>query len=333
MITTNHLKIFKNKNYSQWVDLKDSYPQFRNYRDNKEEHGYEEVYQFKAGFYLRVLNLSIPSKSTVNLTFAGEHLHICLKIKGKNTLSCTNGNDFHLDASMAAIYYYDEDKKLIDSCENDDYLMVILVIDKNIIGDYPLSFSPETLPEMIQNIIEKKSAELEFNYSFGMEIFTSTKALIDRKVNNDHLRVYLEAKSIELLCLLFQELSLIENNISLKQLPTEDIETLKLVKSKIDECLQDMPSIPQLSKEFNITESRLKLAFKSLYGLPIRSYTHSLRMQKAQQLLIENVLNIDLIAYKLGYNHTSNFITTFKQHFGMTPKIYQKHFKDFATST
>lgn len=324
------MKIFDNKDYSQWVELKNSYPRFRNYRENKKESGYEEIYRLRSGFYLRILNLTIHQKSVVDLTFAGRHLHVCFKLKGKHSLKSSAGNELFLDTSIAAIYYFDEDEKLSDSCNNDDYLMIMLVIDIDIIGEDPLSYPIDSLPEMIRRLIVSQNKCLEFSYDFGIDILSAATALVDRKVNNEHLRIYLESKAIELLCLLFQDLSLLEANVRLKHLAPGDVKVLKLIKTKIDSCLQQVPLIPELAKEFNITESRLKTGFKSLFGLPIRAYVHGLRMQQAQKLLTQGQLNIDLIAYQLGYNHTSNFISAFKLHFGMTPKSFQNHLITFA---
>jgi len=324
------VKVFNNEDYSQWVKLKNNYPRFRNYRKNKRESGYEEIYRLRPGFYLRILNLTVHQKSVVELTFAGNHLHVCLKIKGKHSLCSSGGHQISLDACVAALYYFEQDEKLIDTCDDDDYLMIMLVINLDIIGEEPLSFATDSLPEMLRPILESEVAKLEFSYGFGLDILAAATALVERKVNNDHLRIYLESKAIELLCLLFQDLSLLEANIRLKNIAPGDLKVLNLVKQHIDRNLQNVPPIPQLATEFNIAPSRLKTGFKSLFGLPIRAYVHGLRMQHAQELLTRRKLNIDLIASELGYGHTSNFIFAFKSHFGMTPKSYQTQLEAFA---
>lgn len=329
-VNLNEVKIFDNEDYSQWINLKNNYPRFRNHRESEVESGYEEIYRLCPGFYLRVLNLKIHQKSVVELAFAGRHLHVCFKLKGKHSLKSSSGHEMFLDASIAALYYFEENEKLIDTCENDDYLMIMLVIDIDIIGEEPLAYHTDSLPEMLRRIIESQDNSLEFSYDFGIDILSAATGLVERKVNNDHLRIYLECKAIELLCLLFQDLSLLEANVRLKHLAPGDIRVLKLVKDKINASLHQVPSIPELAKEFNIAESRLKTGFKSLFGLPVRAYVHGLRMQKSQEMLMQGKLNIDLIACELGYNHTSNFISTFKQHFGMTPKNYQNNVTSFT---
>lgn len=318
------VKTFNNEDYSQWVELKNNYPRFFNYRENDSESGYEEIYRLRPGFYIRVLNVDVHLDSKVALTFAGGHLIVCLKLKGLNSLESKGGSKITLSRACAAIYYFEEDQELIDHCDNDEYLMVMLVIDTDILGADPLGFPIESFPDLLKPALESMAQSIEFQYQFGADILSAAQALVERKVNNDHLRIYLESKSIELLCLLLQDLSLLESNIRLKQLPENDIKALEKIKQKLDLEFSRSPSVADLAIEFNITESRLKTGFTSLYGMPIRSYLHGLRMQSAQQLLIQNTLNIDMVADRLGYNHSSNFIAAFKRHFGMTPKSFQQ---------
>lgn len=317
------IKTFNNQDYSQWVELKNNYPRFFNYRENESESGYEEMYRLRPGFYIRILNLNIHRNSKVSSTFAGGHLIICLKLKGLSSLQNSDGEKITLNRSNAAIYYHESDYQLLDHCDNDEYLMVMLVIDTDILGSEPLAFPIESFPDLLKPALESRTESIEFQYQFGTDILSAALALVDRKVNSEHLRIYLESKSIELLCLLLQDLFLLESNLRLKSLPAAEIKILEAIKQQLDLEYHQAPSIGELAQQHSISESRLKTGFTSLYGMPIRSYLHGLRMQNAQQLLIQNTLNIDLIASKLGYNHSSNFIAAFKRHFGMTPKSYQ----------
>ncbi|EHL6582245.1 helix-turn-helix transcriptional regulator, partial [Escherichia coli] len=51
------------------------------------------------------------------------------------------------------------------------------------------------------------------------------------------------------------------------------------------------------------------------------------RMNKALQLLLDNELQVDMIAKKIGISSTSYFIKTFKKHFGVTPKSFLMYFR------
>lgn len=324
-INLDQIKKFSNQDYSQWVSLIHSYQRFRNRRENEFESGYEEVYCLQEGFYIRVLRFDIHKSNNVELTFAGKHLLFCLKIKGKNILRSALEEEL-MQSLTAAIYYFNEDEQLEDICEESgEYLMVMLVVKPDVLLESPFLYTEDSLPNLIKPAFADTVSRIEFKYSFGQEILMAANALVDRKVTGDHELTYIQCKAVELLCLLIQDLALLEANVHLKSFAQKDLDALAEVKRYIDSSFREASSIPDMAKEFDISESRLKTGFKSLYGLPVRAYVQGLRMQKAQQLLMDRKLNIDLIAWELGYNHTSNFITAFKQHFGMTPKFYQRH--------
>lgn len=317
------LKTFRNADYSEWVRLKNNYPRFVNYRNNDTESGYEELYSLHTGFYLRILNLKVLKHSVVPLKFAGQHLILALKLKGTNKLSSRGGEELLLHASTAGVYYFDEDTLLEDSSEQDDYLMVMLVIDIEQLSQAPLSFEQDSMPRMLQPALNGVEKRLEFAYHFGPDVLSAAEAVVERRVRQEHLSLYLRSKAVELLCLVFQDISLLEANYQLKQVPQKDIDSLNEVKAFIETNLRDVPSVPELAERFKLSESRLKSGFSSLFGMSIRQFLLGLRMQRAQERLAENQLNIDVIADQLGYRHTSNFISAFKRHFGMTPKAYQ----------
>ncbi|MCG6301234.1 helix-turn-helix transcriptional regulator [Vibrio vulnificus] len=63
--------------------------------------------------------------------------------------------------------------------------------------------------------------------------------------------------------------------------------------------------------------------FSSLVGKPMFEYLTNLRMQKAQELLLESLLPIDEIAEQVGYESERAFTLTFKKHTGTTPKRFR----------
>lgn len=317
---------FNNKDYSQWVKLMRRYSQFRNYRESDLESGYEEVYCLREGFYIRVLSLDILKTNSIKLTFAGKHFLFCFKLKGTNILRSSSSEEFVLTPLSIAMYYFDQDEFLEDFCEGgNEYLMVMLIVDPKVMTEIPFSYESDAFPDLLKPAFHKKSVRIEFLHTFGSNILATAMALVERKVMGEHERLYIGCKSAELLCLVFHDLSLLEANIHLNHFSQKDLKALESVKGKLDSSLQNVPSISDMAKEFEISESRLKTGFKSLYGLHVRGYVLGLRMQKGQQLLMDRRINIDRIAWDLGYQHTSSFITAFKQHTGMTPKFYQDH--------
>ena len=325
-LSDDRVKEFRNIDYSEWVQLMELHPRFRNHRQSDIESGYEELYRLRDGFFIRILDLTIHKPNEVDLSFAGGHLLCCFKLKGTNTLRSSSGDEIRLAPGTAAVYYYEDDEVMYDGCDGDsDYLFVMLVIDPSVFIDPPLSIPLESIPDVLAPAFLATPKPIEFSFSFGPATLSAATDLVEHRVTGEHQRTYLEAKSTELLCLLLHDVALLEANFHLESIPPDDLQAIHRVKRRIDDSLQDLPSIDEIARDILFPVSRLKTGFKSLFGMTVGSYIKAVRMQKAQQLLAKGSLTIDRIAWELGYNHASNFTTAFKNQFGITPKSFQSH--------
>ena len=82
--------------------------------------------------------------------------------------------------------------------------------------------------------------------------------------------------------------------------------------------LRDVASILYMNEDY---VGRL---FHKETGTSFMACLVDLRMEKAKQLLLETDIKITDIASQVGYNSLSNFIQTFRKHFGETPSNIRK---------
>lgn len=85
-----------------------------------------------------------------------------------------------------------------------------------------------------------------------------------------------------------------------------------------------LPTLSELSKDFNLSAQRLNAEFSAEYGESIFSYITSFRLQQAHGILEETQLPIKLLAARLGYTHTNHFNAAFKRKFGYPPGSLRK---------
>ena len=64
--------------------------------------------------------------------------------------------------------------------------------------------------------------------------------------------------------------------------------------------------------------------FKQRTGMTVARYQTDVKFEYAAQMLRETNHSIDYIVDILGFSTSSHFFDTFKQYFGVTPKIYRK---------
>ena len=64
--------------------------------------------------------------------------------------------------------------------------------------------------------------------------------------------------------------------------------------------------------------------FKQRFGVPPYRYLIGLRIRYASDLLRESSLSVTQVCHRSGFNSLSHFITTFRNHTGMSPSQYRR---------
>lgn len=98
-----------------------------------------------------------------------------------------------------------------------------------------------------------------------------------------------------------------------------DIDCLKMAKAIIDKSSREHHSIGDIARAVGMGATKLKAGFTYYYGSGLYAYLREQRMQQAKMLLADKNKTIKAVARAMGFKHTSNFTTTFKKRFGVTP--------------
>ena len=82
-------------------------------------------------------------------------------------------------------------------------------------------------------------------------------------------------------------------------------------------------SITELAEKYHMNTSRMSNMFKTEVGIGFLDYVWKLRLEKAQQLLLETDLSVDEISKSVGYLSSTSFGRKFKQETKLTPSQYR----------
>ncbi|OBZ14868.1 hypothetical protein A8L34_13335 [Bacillus sp. FJAT-27264] len=85
-------------------------------------------------------------------------------------------------------------------------------------------------------------------------------------------------------------------------------------------------SLPILANKYHMNEADLSRLFKQHVGSSLSDYVSGVRAAKAEPFLQENILKLSDIAVVIGYAGPDEFSTTFKKHYGKTPKEYRERY-------
>ena len=103
----------------------------------------------------------------------------------------------------------------------------------------------------------------------------------------------------------------------------EELEKIKRIPDILMENLQNLPTVQELSNILQINKGKLTKGFKALYKDTIFSYHRKLCMHRAGAMLLNSGKSISEIALAVGYSNPSNFCTSFRKQFGMSPLQYR----------
>ena len=106
-----------------------------------------------------------------------------------------------------------------------------------------------------------------------------------------------------------------------------DQDFLNRLNEEIDKNISDSDfSIDSLTDKLFISRSNLQRKLKGICGYTPGDYLRTYRLKKAAQLLLEDGLRINEVAYEVGFNSASYFSKCFVKQFGMLPKEFAREY-------
>lgn len=154
---------------------------------------------------------------------------------------------------------------------------------------------------------------------FNDHTFTVLKQILECPYRGDIRRLFLEAKSLELVSLKLFELGQ-SGYKDASTLNPWDLERVREAHHILLDNLSSPPGLNDLSRRVGINRNKLNDGFKHLYGETVFNVLRNARLARAWSLLQSSELTLSEIAFSVGYNNQANFTTAFRRRFGKTPK-------------
>ncbi len=104
-----------------------------------------------------------------------------------------------------------------------------------------------------------------------------------------------------------------------------DIELVAMAKKMLDANMLKHYTVGMLGREIGMSDTKLKWAFRQLYGQSVYAYQLNRRLCHAYGLLSEGRYNMKEIARLTGFKQITHFRARFKKQFGITPGSVVKY--------
>lgn len=135
-------------------------------------------------------------------------------------------------------------------------------------------------------------------------------------------------KVIDILCLIAHNGEKNKDTVSRREHVTwNDEMKLWKVAERIRRDPMQPPTIQEMCRLAEMCESKLRVEYKSLYGMTIQNYIREAVMKRAMQMLGNDGLSIKSIATMCGYKNHAKFTAVFKKIHGITPSDFRRTFE------
>ncbi len=295
---------------------------------NKLKKAFKEVIELRDGLKLVITEYKLKKNISVEFSIEQAPLEFAFCLSGSMSVEINSANGFsnflEISAGTCAVFYLPNSKGKLFLNGKDK----ILVLSLHTSSDYLKNFIEneiENFPENLKELIFSKAgnpfvitSKINPLMKIACTQITDNYATVPRKM-------FLEAKSLELMTLLINQIS--DNFRGTSSLISDaDIEKARLVEKLILENIADVPPLAELCRIADITHTRLNRAFKYVFGHTVFDYLRHKRLEIAKQML-ESGQNVTEIAYELGFSSPAHLSREFAKKFGISPKKYQKNAK------
>ncbi len=118
---------------------------------------------------------------------------------------------------------------------------------------------------------------------------------------------------------------LASKKIIIQTVNKSDLDHIIAIQMYLVEHVKDhFPSITQMAKMSNMSESKFKTLFKKITGDTANVFFMENKLLLAKELLENKQLTISQISDQLHFTNNSYFASKFKEHFGLSPKTFYK---------
>lgn len=231
--------------------------------------------------------------------------------------------DWRVPGQMYVISLSDRELSY-DIVDNARYHAVTMMLTPDALE---LVASEDGVPQMLVQVLEGRADPVSLARAMSMDVRRTAQELTSPIYQGKAGELYREAKALELLAHQTELLS--EAPIIRQEMSTRELIRVREAHERLISDLREPPSLTALAAAVGLTPKRLNLGFRQLFGMTVFHYLMEQRLVTAKQMLDEGLeMPLKQLAWSVGYNQVSNFITAFRRRFGTSPGVYRRHGED-----
>lgn len=276
------------------------------------------------GINLKRIQLDLKKPQESLFTIPENSVFMCFVLEGKSQLKVSPSDVYDFKLGMHNIFYFPKCKGRLTSSRGKHDVFILSVPIQDFKDYLP---TDETIfcrfrSELSQ---ERASCLRHENGAITHQIYQIIEDLCQSNPEEEVKRLFIRAKVFELLSVQLQNLCSFCSTSAV--INRQLVEKMYAAKEFMTGNLGEYYSLKSLAKKVGTNEYTLKKEFKTLFGDTVFGFWNNLKMDKAQELLIQNEKSIAEISEIVGYKNPQHFSTAFKRKFKIAPSTFRKNYK------
>ena len=187
-----------------------------------------------------------------------------------------------------------------------------------------IAICPTLLNQTTQELMQRE-VELIPQFSIDDPVIQQLALALKTEIQTGCMsgRLYGESLGTALAARLVQNYAVSKPSLEFKASGLPQLQLGRVIDYMQANLAQDL-SILDLATLTNISESHFSRSFKQSVGITPYQYLIQQRVERAKQLLKQQIVSISDIALDCGFANQTHLTKVFRQMTGMTPKDYQK---------
>ncbi|NIJ53812.1 helix-turn-helix transcriptional regulator [Dyadobacter arcticus] len=177
-------------------------------------------------------------------------------------------------------------------------------------------------PSQLIRTVTNGSSTFLYHVAMSQDFEKTLRVIADNDKMSALKKMFYKVKVQELFYMLFDKLLKrdYKTECSLNNL---DVSRLMVVRDFLLANLSEPPHLRDMAKLAHMSETKLKMLFRQVFGDSIYNYYQTARMNEAATMLKHSRVPVSEVGYQLGFSNLSHFSRLFAKHHGQTPKKFQ----------
>lgn len=266
------------------------------------------------GYFICLLLGNLLKRTPATGWIRAEGMYNIGMLKNSNRKKLKNQNKIHIREDQCVSFYTQPTEYTTSFEANKEFRMLVIFYSPQLLNELTAYFpglKPMMNPDPAKMITRKP-------FWIPLPLKEIINQILSCQYHESSRQFYLDLKARELLYHILES-TFNRKSKDLYFTPWE-ISKIHEVKNILTEHIaKKPPSIRQLSRLVALNEFKLKTGFHQYFNTSIAQWMHEQKMQYSRDLILNTNRPIKEICTLVGYPLTTNFITAFRKHFGVTP--------------